>query len=162
MDEEKYDSKKDTLEHKRRVAQLMLEFTAKITHRAINHDDSKLKDPEKKYFDIYTPLLKKLTYGSDEYKESLKSLQIALKHHYEKNSHHPEHHKNGLDDMTLFDIFEMFVDWKAATERHEDGDIEKSIEINKERFKISDQLCNIFRNTALEMGWIENDEDGKE
>ena len=155
--EEKYDSRKDTIAHKKRVGKLMLDFTAKIAHRALIHDNSKLEEPEKEYFDIYTPQLKKLTYGTDEYKESLKNLQIALKHHYENNSHHPEHYKNGLDDMTLFDIFEMFVDWKAATERHDDGDIGKSIEINKERFKISDQLCNIFRNTAVEMGWIEKD-----
>jgi len=157
MEEEKYDSKKDTLEHKRRVAQLMLEFTAKITKRAINHDNSKLEDPEKEYFDTYTPLLKKLTYGSDKYKESLKNLQVALDHHYANNSHHPEFHKDGIDGMNLLDIVELFVDWKAATERHEDGDIEKSIEINKERFKISDQFCNVFKNTAKEMGWIEKD-----
>lgn len=157
MEEEKYDSKKDTLEHKRRVAQLMLEFTAKISHRAVNHDNSKLEDPEKEYFDIYTPLLKKLTYGSDEYKESLTNLQIALNHHYENNSHHPEFYKNGMDGMTLFDIIELFADWKAATERHEDGSIAKSLDINKGRFKMSDQLHNIFKNTAIEMGWIEKE-----
>lgn len=157
MKEEKYDSKKDTLEHKRRVAQLMLEFTAKITHRAVKHDNSKLEDPEKEYFDIYTPQLEKLTYGSDDYKESLKNLQVALNHHYKHNSHHPEFYENGIDGMSLFDIVELFVDWKAATERHEDGDIEKSIEINKKRFNMSDQLCNIFKNTVKEMGWDEKD-----
>jgi hypothetical protein len=47
----------------------------------------------------------------------------------------------------------MLFDWKAATERHADGDIRKSIEINKERFKISEQLCDIFRNTVNRMNW---------
>ena len=42
----------------------------------------------------------------------------------------------------------MFFDWKAATERHDDGDIYKSLNINKDRFKISDQLINILKNTA--------------
>lgn len=43
----------------------------------------------------------------------------------------------------------MFIDWKAATERHADGDIIKSIEINKNRFKISDQLIKILLNTVV-------------
>lgn len=53
-----------------------------------------------------------------------------------------------LDGMDLYDIIEMFLDWKAASERHETGDINDSIEKNKQRFAISDQLTNIFRNTA--------------
>jgi hypothetical protein len=161
MSEEKYDSRKDTLEHKRRVAQLMIEFVKIITLRGIDHDNSKLEQPEKEYFDIHTPKLKKLTYGSAEYNESLKELQIALNHHYQNNSHHPEYYKNGIDGMNLFDIIELFADWKAATERHEDGSIAKSLEINKDRFKMSDQLLNIFKNTAKELGWIENEEDEK-
>ena len=55
--------------------------------------------------------------------------------------------------MDLFDLIEMFFDWKAATERHNDGDINKSIEINKERFKMSDQICDIFKNTAKRLNY---------
>ena len=47
----------------------------------------------------------------------------------------------------------MFFDWKAATERHDTGNIFKSIEINKERFKLSDQLCDIMINTANRLGY---------
>jgi hypothetical protein len=156
MKEDKYDSLKDTSDHKKRVGQLMANVCENLIERAVKHDNSKLKSPEKECFDIYTPLLKKLEYGSDEYKESLKSLGIALNHHYENNSHHPEFHKKGIDDMSLLDIIELFVDWKAASERHETGNIEKSIEINQKRFKISKQLCNIFSNTAKELKWIQN------
>jgi hypothetical protein len=42
----------------------------------------------------------------------------------------------------------MFFDWKAATERHADGDIFKSILINEKRFGISEQLVRIMQNTA--------------
>jgi hypothetical protein len=49
--------------------------------------------------------------------------------------------------MDLIDLVEMFCDWKAATLRHKDGDINKSIEINSQRFKMSDQLKKIFINT---------------
>ncbi len=58
-----------------------------------------------------------------------------------------------INGMDLFDIMEMLMDWKAATERHNDGDIFKSISINKERFKMSEQLCQIYRNTVLNMQW---------
>lgn len=153
MEEKKYDSAKDTSEHKKRVGQLMAKICENLIERAIKHDNSKLESTEKEYFDIYTPLLKKLDYGSKEYKESLEKLDLALKHHYEHNSHHPEFYKKGIDDMSLLDIVELFADWKAATERHDTGDIEKSIEINQKRFNISKQLCNIFRNTVKEMGW---------
>lgn len=153
-----YDSKADTLEHKVRVSQLIGEFCLEMVKRAAAHDNSKLSDQEKPYFDSETPKLKKLTYGSPEYKESLKLLGKALEHHYALNSHHPEHHNNGVDDMTLFDIIEMFFDWKSATERHEDGDIYVSIEKNKERFKISDQLTKIFENTAKSLYWEGNEE----
>ena len=148
-----YNSKKDTKKHIIRVNELMQQFVTKLLKRAFLHDKSKLEKEEKPYFDTYTPLLKKLTYNSKEYKESLQKLQVALDHHYKNNSHHPEHYKNGVDDMDLIDVFEMFVDWKAATERHEDGDIYKSIKSNKDRFKISEQLCKIFENTAKNFEW---------
>jgi len=55
--------------------------------------------------------------------------------------------------MTLFDIVEMFFDWKSSSERHDDGDIYFSIKSNKDRFKMSDQLINIFNNTAKSLKW---------
>src|SRR5690606_34088097 len=108
---------------------------------------------EKSEFDRLTPILKELQYGSDEYKASLSELQVALKHHYENNSHHPEHYENGVDGMDLLDLVEMFMDWKAATERTKDGSISKSIEFNKDRFKMSEQLVSIFKNTVRNYGW---------
>ena len=59
-----------------------------------------------------------------------------------------------VNNMSLFDVLEMLMDWKAATERMKDGgDIRRSLEINTERFKLSPQLVNILRNTINEMGW---------
>jgi hypothetical protein len=148
-----YDSKADTLLHIKRVAQLLTEASIELIRRANVHDDSKLESPEKELFDEFTPKLKDCTYGSDEYKGYLKGLKVALDHHYACNSHHPEHYKNGINGFDLFDLIEMFFDWKAATERHADGDIMKSIEINKERFGISDQLAEILNNTAIRLGY---------
>lgn len=148
-----YDSTKDTLLHIKRVAQLLTEAAAELIRRANVHDDSKLKSPEKDVFDEFTPKLAGSTYGSDEYKQYLSQMQVGLKHHYENNSHHPEHYANGILDFDLFDLIEMFFDWKAATERHNDGNIFTSIKINKERFKISDQLAEILVNTAERLNY---------
>jgi hypothetical protein len=148
-----YDSKADTLLHIKRVAQLLTEASSELIRRANVHDDSKLESPEKELFDEFTPKLKDCTYGSDEYKEYLKGLKVALDHHYKENSHHPEHYAEGINGMNLFDILEMFFDWKAAGERHADGNIYKSIEHNKERFKMSPQLVDIFENTADYLGY---------
>jgi len=78
----------------------------------------------------------------------LSAMGVALKHHYGENRHHSEHFEHGIDDMNLIDIIEMFCDWYAATVRHENGDIFASLNINKVRFNLSDQLFNIFNNTA--------------
>jgi Family of unknown function (DUF5662) len=148
-----YDSKADTLLHIKRVSELLNNAAIELVKRGNVHDNSKLEEPEKADFDRLTPLLKTLTYGSDEYKSSLSELQGALKHHYANNSHHPEHYENGVNGFDLFDLIEMFFDWKAATERTKDGNIYKSIEYNKTRFELSEQTCKIFKNTAERLGW---------
>lgn len=142
-----YDSKADTLEHIKKVNNYLIDFSIQMLERGKNHDNSKLVSPEKELFDKWTPILKTLKYGSPEYKDSLDKLKVALDHHYYVNSHHPEHYPNGINDMTLMDLVEMFYDWKAATERTKDGDMERSIDINSERFNMSEQLTKIFRNT---------------
>lgn len=143
-----YDSTVDTLLHKKRVAQLMTESSIELIKRANVHDDSKLLSPEKELFDEFTPKLKGTTYGSDEYKSFLTQLKVGLDHHYANNSHHPEHWENGIAGFDIFDLIEMLLDWKAAGERHADGNIYKSIEINAVRFNMSEQLVVIFINTA--------------
>jgi len=143
-----YDSAKETLYHIRRVSRLIHKTCNNLLDRADKHDESKLRYPEKAVFDKFTPRLNKVTYGSDEYNDDTAGeMKPALKDHYAANSHHPEHYENGIDGMDLLDLVEMFCDWKAASERHADGDIHRSIAINKERFSMSDQLVSIFKNT---------------
>lgn len=50
--------------------------------------------------------------------------------------------------MNLVDIVEMMCDWISSSQRHADGNILKSIEINKGRFGLSDQMTSILQNTA--------------
>lgn len=144
-----------TADHIRRVGNYMAKAAASIATRAVNHDASKWSAAEWPSFARVTQRLAGLTYGSPEYKASLKEIKPAIDRHYEGNSHHPEHYKdNGIDGMSLFDLIEMLCDWKAAGERHADGSIEMSLGHNRERFNISPQLHSILENTAKEMGWI--------
>ncbi|GGN64316.1 DUF5662 family protein [Oceanobacillus indicireducens] len=140
--------RKDTINHINEVRRCLSRVIVELEERGRVHDKSKLESPEIEIFTEYTPKLASSTYGSTEYHENLKGMQKALKHHYENNSHHPEHYKNGIQGMNLLDIIEMFCDWKAATLRHVDGDIRKSIEINQKRFNYSDELKEIFKNSV--------------
>lgn len=151
-----YDSTAETLKHIRRVNDFLIDASCEILSRAKKHDQSKLEEPEKSTFDEVTPLLKDLKFGSEEYTQATKKIKPALDHHYSVNSHHPQHYENGINGMNLFDIVEMFFDWKAAGERTKDGDIMKSIEINSERFGISKQLRKILENTVAYLEKKEN------
>lgn len=148
------DSTLATLQHSRRVDELMLELMRELGLRLTKHDASKLSPEEKDVFDEFSPRLRDSTYGSEEYSSNLEAMKPALAHHYATNRHHPEHFENGVDGMTLVDLVEMLSDWKAATERHTDGDLEKSLKIQRDRFCLSDQLVSILRNTAVEAGWL--------
>lgn len=149
----RYDNTEDTFAHIKRVRELLDVVRNRLHDRGAIHDFSKLGTPEKGAFDEFTPKLKGMTYGSDEYRDCLRELKPALDHHYAANSHHPEHYPNGVDGMSLLDVVEMFCDWKAATERHADGSLERSISVNAERFKLSPQLAAIFENTRNELNW---------
>lgn len=138
----------ETLKHIDRVRYYLRVFTDKLTTRGVEHDKSKLESPEVEIFAEMTPKLASLTFGSDEYKESLKELDVALQHHYANGRHHPEHFKRGINDMNLVDIVEFFCDIKAASERQHDGNLLKSIEVCVDRFNIDDQLKGILVNTA--------------
>ena len=147
-EETMYDSTVDTIRHQKRVMQLVNLAVAELLKKVSLHDNTKLYEPEKSVFDEWTPKLASTSIGTDEYDIMKKQMKLALDHHYANNTHHPEHFDNGMKDMDLLEIFELFFDWKAAGERHHDGNIYKSISANKDRFGMSDDLEKIFINTA--------------
>jgi hypothetical protein len=57
------------------VQVLFSEAIINLHCRAINHDLSKLQEPEKSMFDHFTPLLRDTEYGTDEYKRILDEMQ---------------------------------------------------------------------------------------
>lgn len=155
-----FDSAPETRAHISRVRTLLLGVVDDLTRRAWRHDASKLEAPEKALFDQYTPLLRQLKYGSPEYQASLEAMGPALQHHYEHNDHHPEHFANGIRGMSLVEMLEMLIDWKAAGERHADGgDILTSIEKNAARFGYGPEIATLLVNTARYLGWLEESDD---
>ena len=150
-----YDSRPDTYAHITEVRHRLFQCIRELMTRAHVHDASKLSEPERSVFDEYTPKLRDSTYGSDEYKAFLEGMGEGLRHHYRVNDHHPEHFANGVDDMDLLQVVEMLCDWKAATMRHADGDLARSIVQNSERFGYGAQFERLLMNTARNLGWIE-------
>lgn len=162
-----------TVEHIREVQRRMSEVTAALTLRGINHDTSKLQPFEADGFNALGDKLKGVTYGSPEYKRTLReTLGPVIEHHYSCNSHHPEYYatytieadgrkafnKDGIPQMSLFDLIEMLVDWKAASARHADGSLFKSFKINRERFGIPHNTYVALVNTAFELKWLTTSE----
>lgn len=145
--EKQYDSTKDTVDHINVVRGYLHMMINELLDRSLKHDHSKIEEPELALFNEYTPKLKGTTYGSESYKKFMKEMGPALQHHYARNRHHPEHFKSGINDMNLLDLIEMLCDWKAATLRHNDGNIRKSLDINAGRFNIDTQLKQILTNT---------------
>jgi uncharacterized cupin superfamily protein len=143
-----YDSRADTLKHVEEVRSRLEEVIGDLQYRAAVHDRSKLEEPEKAVFDEFTPKLRDSTYGSDEYKQFLEGMGEGLQHHYAVNDHHPEHFEGGIGDMNLMQLTEMLCDWLAATKRHADGDIRRSIEQNADRFGYGDEIRLLLLNTA--------------
>ena len=82
-----------------------------------------------------------------------------------------EYRRSMIRGMSLLDLLEMLIDWKAASERVKsvrppmpaapghapapeyDSDIIRSIRLNQERFGYGDELREILENTARELGF---------
>lgn len=138
----------ETMLHIQEVRNFLNKFIIELFKRGEMHDQSKLSSPELEYFTKFTSKLATTQYGGQEEAEHKKAMDTALQHHYAKNSHHPEHFADGINDMNLIDIVEMFFDWLSATKRSYNGNIRKSIDHNANRFQMSPQLVKIFKNTV--------------
>ena len=140
----KYDCTNDVIEHRNSVRYWIEDIVHMLQMRAKIHDQSKLNEPEKSVYDEFTPKLKEVEYGSDQYKANLVAMGDGLKHHYENNRHHPEHYENGVNGMTLIDLVEMVCDWMASAQAKG-----KPVDIDRltARFNLSPQLTEIILNT---------------
>lgn len=148
---------KDNLDHVNNVRSKLQKVVNDILERMLKHDATKFESPEIEIYDAFTGSLRGVEYNSPEYKSLIEQMRPAINHHYQHNSHHPEHYPNGIEGMNLLDLIEMLADWKAAKERHKDKptSMERSLEINSERFGIDLQLRTILWNTLEYMGWTD-------
>jgi hypothetical protein len=149
-----YDSTEDTKAHIKTLQDVLGEAIGLLVGRSLSHDASKLEEPEKSLYDACKPRIRyaetAFGYGSKEYENAIKELGPALSHHFDNNSHHPEHYPNGISGMSLLDALEMLADWKAASIASGQP---LNLEANRKRFGISDQLFEILKNTVRELEW---------
>jgi G3E family GTPase len=138
--------------HIYQVQSQMRKAKANLSLRATMHDASKYSEEELPLV-LGKAALDKEEYMSDKERKLVANVSEAIQHHYEHNDHHPEHHENGIHGMSLFMLLEMMCDWKVASDASPNGDIWKSLELNRVRFGISPELMSVLEMTAREMGW---------
>jgi hypothetical protein len=141
-----YDSRADILAHIHQVRDRLDVFAAELLRRGSLHDASKFSDAEKPAFDLVTPMLSGVIYGSPEYRALEQRVRPALTHHYQHNSHHPEYYADrGIAGMDLFDVVEMLCDWIASVAGRSGGNL--NLTHNVDLYGIDTQLASILANT---------------
>lgn len=140
--------------HIKKVQEHLALFRTILEARGEVHDRSKFSAVELPAIMAMQDLVNtegNVPYGSEAYEERKKIIAPMLAHHYFHNTHHPEHYPDGIAGMDLFDLVEMFADWKAASERG--GDPAMGIEHCVTKYEIPPMLASILRNTADKLGW---------
>ena len=129
-----------------------------LDSRGLMHDSTKKSDEEYNYYKMANSVNRNDFKTYEEYLDYVKpTLNKGLKHHYENNRHHPEYHKNGVDDMNLIDILEMVADWKISIEQN-GKNVEEEIQYNFKKYNISEQLQKIILNTYKYIDDLINEE----
>lgn len=132
--------KQSILNHKNKVSIIIYKICDKLEKRAINHDNSKLSKEELNSF-LELDANKNIKFGEYSYSKHI----MAITHHNKNNSHHPEFFKNGIKDMSIIDLVEMFSDWAAYSSTTEE--FMPKLDYNSKRFQMSDDLKQIFFNS---------------
>lgn len=141
--------------HKLSVKTGMQRVIDELANRGEHHDDDKLEgDVLQSFYDI-SGKFEHAKFGSVEYEIVLEKLKPTLDKHYATNDHHPQHNKNGISGMNFMSMLEMIVDWKSASSAYGDTPFEESMQINKKRFGIDEQLYEVMVNTAKSLGYLD-------
>ena len=146
----------DTRKHQQMVAELLISFAQKLLTRAVKHDASKLKEPERSCYiePVYALNTEEVPYGSERYEEICKKMGVGWDHHKAINDHHIEFFEpysiQTLNDpfrsLNLFALVEMLADWIAASQRRGNHPAD-ALKFLKEKHPIDEQLEAIIRNT---------------
>ena len=103
-----------------------------LEYRGLKHDESKKKDIIEKAFYIENGF-----YSESEL-------------HNSKNRHHIEFHENGIRDMNLLDLVEMFCNIISKENLDDKEFIINIFDEMKTKYNISDDLISILKNTLNE------------
>ena len=140
------------LRHITLVREALLSISQNLEKQMLRHDLSKFYEDEFFGFTQINRVAREHKYGSPEYQASLRAVEPnPIKLHYSRNSHHPEHYKNGIDDMSLIDIIEMVADWYAASLTYGQTSFEESLEISIKRFNLSPEQIYLVKLIANEI-----------
>lgn len=144
----------DTINHIKQVQFFMEQVIKSLIERARLHDASKLNEPEYSGYAGLSETLKGLQYGTDEHRAAFAPFKPIIQHHYQANDHHPEHFDktDGIAQMNLLQLVEMFCDWKAASTRNSNTLLD-SLDVSAQRFGVEPQLAKIFSNTVRDLEW---------
>ncbi|UXN70875.1 DUF5662 family protein [Devosia neptuniae] len=148
-----------THKHIARVRELLGGVAIEMIKRGDRHDASKFLPIEMEPLERMQAVIDAegpAQFGTPEYKRRTGMLGEMIDHHRANNSHHPEHYPNGISGMDLFDVVEMFFDWKAASERGEDSCMRLGAACDK--YGATGPLRDILYNTAARLGYIADEQ----
>ena len=130
----------------------LMQAIGNLQSRLLEHDASKLQEPERSAYEGLDERLEGVEYGTEAYRQGIKEhLGPALQHHYAHNSHHPEHYGDGITGMSLLDLLEMLADLRAVCD--DKGKPAINLEVTKRIHNMSDDVYDILVNTIKELGW---------
>jgi hypothetical protein len=148
----KRDFRDRIISHKLSVKAGIQRVILDLQNRGEHHDDDKLYENSLTELHLAMEKYSSTKFCSSKYLEIEEEPVIKL--HYINNDHHPNHFKDGIMGMNLISMIEMLIDWKSASSAYGDT-FEESLEKNKERFKIGDDLFRVLKNTAIYLGYME-------
>lgn len=132
------------LNHQGQVKARLRLLASELERRADLHDLSKFREDEFEGFVKINKIAREYPFGSEEYKASMKGNK-TIDLHFSRNRHHPEYHKNGIDDMNFVDFLEMIIDWLAATATYGTGTFEEALEKQIDRFNLQPEHLYLIR-----------------
>ncbi len=132
--------------HIARVRKHLNTFIQLLNKRAQLHDQSKLQDPEFKWWKQMDEE-PRYPYGTPEYHEKVARWKKVFDNHYRYNRHHPEHFDDGIKSMTLVDLVEMMCDWLGYKDVMTISEAMRVCDQQMERYQFSEELREIMFNT---------------
>lgn len=135
-------------EHKAGVQKWLSLFSSELYRRGLEHDNSKLKEPELSGWRAMDqePRYK---YGTEEYTKKIHKYEWLMKLHWSKNRHHPEYWDLHKDEKNrdLIDIIEMMVDWLSYRDHISYTEASELVKKQTKRYNFSEELSELILNT---------------